>query len=228
MLGDIARTLGQIDDPRFRAVLLKGVGLTVALLMIFYLGIVWLVGWLVPESLTLPLLGEVQWLDNIAKGASLLGAILLSSFLMIPVASAFTGMFLDQVADAVEDVHYPDLPDVTPLPVLTVLVDSLRFLGVLIVANLLALVVYAIFPPFAPLIFWALNGFLLGREYFQLVAIRRVGPTRARQLRRRFRGRIWLLGGLMAVPLTIPILNLVVPILGAASFTHFYHRVVKG
>jgi uncharacterized protein involved in cysteine biosynthesis len=95
----------------------------------------------------------------------------------------------------------------------------------MIVANLLAMVLYLVFPPFAPIIFWALNGFLLGREYFQLVAIRRVKEPEAKRLRRRFAGQIWLAGCLMAVPLTVPVVNLVVPIIGAATFTHLFHRL---
>lgn len=229
MFGDVSRALGQIGDPRFRRVLFLGIGLTLGLLFAFYIATVWLVGWLVPESLSLPFIGEVGFLDDLAQGGSLLLAIVLSSFLMIPVASAFTGMFLDQVADAVEDVHYPHLPDAKPMPIAITLVDSLQFLGVLILANILGLFFYllllVIMPPLAPLTFYALNGFLLGREYFQLVAVRRVKLREAKALRRRFRGQIWLLGVVMAVPLTVPILNLLVPIIGAASFTHLYHRL---
>lgn len=231
ILTDISRALSQTGDPRFRRVLFLGLGLTLGLLFGFYIVTVWLVGWLVPDTLTLPFVGEVGFLDDLAQGGSLLLAIGLSAFLMIPVASAFTGMFLDRVADAVEDKHYPQLPPARPMPILTTITDSLQFLGVLILANLVGLVFYllllVILPPLAPLTFYALNGFLLGREYFQLVAIRRVGLGEARALRRRFRGPIWMLGVVMAVPLTVPILNLVVPIIGAASFTHLYHRLVK-
>lgn len=231
MFRDVSRALGQIGDPRFRKVLFLGLGLTLGLLFAFYIATVWLVGWLVPETLTLPFVGEVGFLKDLAQGGSLLLAIGLSAFLMIPVASAFTGMFLDQVADAVEDTHYPHLPPARGTPLLETITDSLQFLGVLVLANLAGLIVYLLLlvtiPPLAPFTFYALNGFLLGREYFQLVAIRRVSLPEAKQLRRRYRGAIWMLGVVMAVPLTVPILNLVVPIIGAASFTHLYHRLVK-
>jgi CysZ protein len=141
------------------------------------------------------------------------------------VASAFTGMFLDQVADAVEDRHYPQLPDVPGVPFLEGLRDGLGFLGVIVAANLVALILYAFFTPLAPLIFWALNGYLLGREYFQLVAMRRIGRKGAKALMKRHMGQVWLAGGLMAIPLTVPVVNLLVPVLGAATFTHLYHRV---
>jgi uncharacterized protein involved in cysteine biosynthesis len=83
-------------------------------------------------------------------------------------------------------------------------------------------------PPAAPLVFWAVNGFLLGREYFQLVALRRLRPEAAAELRRRHAGRIWLAGTAMAVPLSVPVVNLLVPILGVAVFTHQVHRMTRG
>jgi uncharacterized protein involved in cysteine biosynthesis len=105
--------------------------------------------------------------------------------------------------------------------------DTVNFLGVLLLANLIGLIVYVIlffiFPPAAPLVFWGLNGFLLGREYFMLVAMRRVGRAEAKRLRSSHSGAIWVAGTLMAIPLSVPLLNLVIPIIGAATFTHLYH-----
>ncbi|MCA8882562.1 MAG: EI24 domain-containing protein [Rhodobacteraceae bacterium] len=225
ILTDFFKALGQIGDPRFRRVLLLGIGLTLGLLLAAYIGTVWLVGALVPDTLTLPLIGPVGHIDALASGASLLAVMGLSVFLMVPVASAFTGLFLDDVADAVEDRHYPHLASAPRADFLKALADSLRFLGVIVVANILALALYAVFPPFAPLIFWGLNGFLLGREYFQMVAMRRLSAPEAARMRRRHGLQIWLAGGLMAVPLTIPLVNLLVPILGAATFTHLFHRL---
>ncbi|MEO1001193.1 MAG: EI24 domain-containing protein, partial [Pseudomonadota bacterium] len=75
------------------------------------------------------------------------------------------------------------------------------------------------------LVFYGVNGYLLGREYFQLVAMRRLGPEGARRLRKRKFWQIWLGGTAMALPLTIPILNLVIPLLGVATFTHQFHRL---
>lgn len=225
MINDFAKAFGQIGDPRFRRVLILGLGLTIGLLIAAYIGTVWLVSALFPETITLPIIGEVTFLQTIASGASLLAVMALSVFLMVPVASAFTGLFLDEVADAVEDRHYPRLGAAKRSSILSSVADSLKFLGVIVVANLLALILYLFLPPFAPLIFWGLNGFLLGREYFQLVAVRRLSAPEAKQLRRKHAGQIWLAGCLMAIPLTIPLVNLIVPILGAATFTHLFHRL---
>lgn len=218
-----ALTLGQLGDARFFRVLLIGVGLTLCLLIAVSAGFVWLGSSFVGDEVWLPVLGEVRWLDDLVSwGAAILLAVL-SVFLMIPVASAITSMFLDDVADAVEAVHYPALPQEPRTPFFEGLRDSVNFLGVLVAVNICALVLYILFAPVAVLIFWAVNGFLLGREYYTLAAMRRVGRARARQLRRRHMLTIWTAGTLMAIPLTVPILNLVIPILGAATFTHLFH-----
>lgn len=226
-LADVAKAAGQLGDPAFQRVLWTGLALTVALLVAFGAVFVWGMNWLLPDTVALPWIGEIGWLDDVASGASVLGLLVLSVFLMVPVASAFTSFFLDDVTDAVEAKHYPQL---SPAPRLS-LADSIRdgagFLGVLILANLAALAAYLVLPPFAPLIFYALNGFLLGREYFQLIAARRLGREGAAKLRRRHTLRIWAAGCVMAVPLTVPIVNLLVPLVGAAAFTHLYHRLPR-
>lgn len=225
MIADFAKALAQLGDRRFRRVLWLGIGLSVALLIAVYLGFVGLVQWLLPDVITLPLIGEIGWIDTLASGLSLVMMLVLSVFLMVPVASLFTGLFLDQVADAVEARHYAHLPAATPVPLGQSIIDALGFLVVLIAANIAALVIYLLTPIAAAPIFWVMNGYLLGREYFQLVALRRLGRAGARAARRRHAGQIWLAGVLMAVPLTIPVVNLLVPVLGVATFTHLFHRL---
>ena len=219
------KALSQIPDPRFRKVLLMVIGLTLALLVAATVIFLLLIQSLTGDSTNIWLLGEVSWLDDLLSWGSVLLMILLSVFLMVPVASAITSMFLDEVAQAVEDRHYPALPNVDRTPIGEAIKDSVNFLGIIIVANLLALIVYAIFTPLALFIFWALNGYLLGMEYFQLAAMRRIGRKNAKKMRRKHRITVWAAGVLMAVPLSIPLLNLVIPILGAATFTHIFHAL---
>ena len=221
--------LSQIGDPRFRRVLFLGIGLTFALLVGSYAGLLGLVNWMVGEEATVPVLGKVEWLDDLLSFSSFIFMMVLSVFLMMPVASAITSMFLDEVAQAVEDEHYRRLPEVPGVPFLDALRDTLSFLGLLIVANIVAFIVgsllFFLFPPAWAIVFWGLNGFLLGREYFTLAAMRRIGRVKAKQLRSQHMGTIWLAGILMAMPLSIPIVNLFIPILGAATFTHIYHML---
>ncbi len=219
------KALAQMGDPRFRRVVILGVALTLALLFAVYAAVLLSISWLTGDAVTLPLLGEVRWMDDLLGWTSLIAMLVMSIFLMVPVASAITGFFLDDVAAAVEARHYPDLPPVPRMPWMDTLRDTLGFLGVLVGANLLALILYIALPFAAFAIFWALNGYLLGREYFQLAAMRRLGRAGAQELRRRHWLRVWGAGVLMAIPLSVPLLNLVIPILGAATFTHLVHAL---
>ncbi len=219
--------LAQLPDPRFRRVLWRGIGLTIALLIGIYAVLLWVIEWLTKEPTVLPGVGEVTWVGDLLGWGSLGLVLVLSIFLMVPVASAITSLFLDEVAQAVETKHYAHLPPIQPVGFAEGLRDTVGFLGVLIGANLFALILYVIFPWAAFFIFYGLNGFLLGREYFQLAAMRRVGREGAKALRKKHQGTIWLAGCLMAVPLSFPLINLVIPILGAATFTHLYHGLSR-
>ncbi len=222
------KAVGQMGDPRFRSVLLRGVGITVLVLFAFAALMVWGAGWLVGDSLTLPWIGTITWVDNVLSWAMVPVTMVASVFLMVPVASAVTGLFLEEVAQAVEDVHYPEAGRAASVPFSESVMDGLGFLGTMVLANLVALVLYLLFAPFAPFIFWGLNGFLLGREYFILAAMRRVGRVEAKRLWRRHLTTIWAGGVLMAMPLSVPVVNLLIPVLGAATFTHIFHGLNRG
>lgn len=221
----VLSAIAQLGDRRFWGVLAIGLGLTIALLLGFYAGFVALLGRLLPPSFSLPWIGEIDLTGAVIGWVGLPVFLLMSALLMIPVATAFMGIFLDKVADAVEDRHYPGLPPARRIGLIEGLSDAARFLAVVLGVNLVALIGYLIFAPVAPLLFWGVNGYLLGREYGQLVALRRHDAAEAGAFRRANRGRLFIAGVVMAVPLTIPVINLLVPIVGAASFTHLYHKI---
>lgn len=225
MIGDFLKAVSQAGDPRFRGTLLRGVGLTILLLVAICYGFFWLVGWLLPDTFSLPWIGEIGWVDDAASWGTLLLLTVGSVFLMVPVASAFMGLFLDDVTDAVEAQHYTHVPPAPRLTLAQSLREALAFFGVIVLGNIAALSVYVALPPFAPFVFLGLNGYLLGREYFDLIAMRRLGREGARRLRRRHGLQVWIAGILMAAPLTVPLVNLLVPVIGAATFTHLFHRL---
>lgn len=227
IFGDFLKALGQSGDRRFRRILLIGVTLTLALLGAVYAIFLMGIQWLTPDSINLPLIGPVTGVETLLGWASLFLMLGLSVFLMVPVASAFTGLFLDDVVEAVEERHYPALPPVSRQPLGDALRDTVNFFGLVLAVNLLALFIYPFAGPAIPLVFWGLNGFLLGREYFTLVATRRLGRAGAKAMRGRNGLSIWAAGTLMAAPLSIPLVNLFVPVLGVATFTHLYHRLAS-
>jgi uncharacterized protein involved in cysteine biosynthesis len=222
---DLFRALGQLGDPRFLRVVFVALALTVLALALVFAVLMIGLDWLLPDSTTLPWLGQVDFLDGLISWAAIGLMLLLSVVLMVPAAAAVVGFFLDGVVDAVEARHYPALPSAHPPGWGRQATDSLRFLGLVVAANLVALVIYFTVPPLAPVIFWLVNGYLLGREYFALVATRRLSPDTAAALYRRHFWRLWVAGIAMVVPMSVPLLNLIVPVIGVAVFTHQFHRV---
>lgn len=225
LLADFGRALVQIGDPRFRRVLFRALLVVLAALAAVFWAAMLGLGWLLPDVVTLPWIGEVAFVDSLVSWAALGLMIALSVVLMVPATAAAAGFFLDDVAAAVEARHYPALPPARSAGLGEQVRDATGFLALVVAANLAALIVYLLAAPLAPVVFWLVNGFLLGREYFQLVALRRLEPAEAVRLWRRHSGRVWLAGVAMAMPLSLPFVNLLVPILGVAVFTHQFHRL---
>ena len=219
------KALGQVFDPRFLKVIAIGFGLALALLAVITWAFSEVIIFFAPDAITLPFVGAIGGLAVLLSWGGFAAMMVLSVFLMIPVASAFSGVFLDEVADAVEVKHFPNLPPAKGQSFYDGLRSGINFLGLVIAVNALALILYLMSGPFAPLVFWAVNGALLGREYFTLVASRRIDALATKALRRKHRTKIWLAGAFMAAPLSVPFLNLLIPVLGVATFTHIFHAL---
>ena len=220
----IIKSCQQLPDAAFRRVLIKSLGLTILTFLALAFALSYSLGHLFSDNLTLPYFGTEVSFGALISLSSFLILILLSVFLMIPVATLVSSLFLEDVATAVEAKHYSYVQAPIKIPVVEIFKNNVNLLGVLIILNLLALFLSMFFLAFVPLIFWALNGFLLGREYFQMVAMRHLGRQGAQEMRRHYSGRVWLAGIFMAAPLSVPILNLFVPLVGVAAFTHLFHR----
>jgi len=212
-----AKTLGQMNDPRIRSV----IGKTLALAVLGYIGFVVLVylliGWLS---------GLEGWLGGLSQFTGVFFAIVIAWFLFPSVAAAIAGIFADEVIDAVEAKHYPHLPAGKPVPAISAVMDGLKLAAIAIIANLLALPFLVVFPIYV-LITWGVNGWLLGREYFEMVAFRRLDKATARALHKRHNATFTIAGILIAICLTIPFVNLIAPVLGAAFMVHVAQNVVN-
>ncbi len=224
MLADFGKAVAQFKDPKFTKTVIKALVITGGVLFLTIIPFYWMLEIILPETLKIPFLGVYHpeaWLNQIAFGFTIFAIV----FLMFPIAFLVVGFFLDDIAEAVETKHYPHLPKVKPLKISEIIGDAIRLFFIMIFANLVAIIIFFAIPPLAPFIFYIVNGFLLGREYFQLVAMRRLGEKAATKMRKMYRGEIWIAGILMAIPLTIPIVNILVPLLGVATFTHMFHRL---
>jgi CysZ protein len=207
--------------PRILRLALMGIALTILLFVVLQSALFWVVRTLVPGDLVLP------WIGTLDVGAALSWGTLalfplMGFFLMAPVAAGFAGLFAERVADVVEEVHYPARRGAS-LDFLDGLLES-----VAVVAAILAVAVVSLFltpglGPLAPVLLFTANGWLLGREFFQMAARRHMDEPGATALRRANAGRVTLAGVLIAIALVIPLVNIAVPLLAAAAFTHLFH-----
>ena len=225
ILSDFLKSVAQFDDPKFRRVLWRGMGLTIALLIAACLLVNFGINQLLSSAWAANMIGDQSWLGALINIGGVLFTIALSIWLMVPVTSAIIALFLDEVAQAVEARHYPHLPKQTATKLQDQILVGIRFLGILLLANVGALILSMIVPLLAPFVFWATNGYLMGREYFQMAAMRRMPRAQAQELFQRHQGSIWTAGILMAIPMSIPLVGLFIPILGAATFTHQFERL---
>ncbi|ABS65164.1 protein of unknown function DUF540 [Parvibaculum lavamentivorans DS-1] len=223
MLSDAIRALRETFSPPFRQTMWLSLGLTVFILVLFGAGLQWALT-AIPEFGP-DLAGG--WVDTILQFIARFLAVIVLIPLVHPVVTLVAGFFLETIAARVEAEDYPADPPGNDQPFLQSLVVALRFTLVLIVVNLLALPLYLL--PFVNVaLFWVINGYLIGREYFELVALRHVSTTEAELLRKRYRARIFLAGVVIALFTTVPVLNLFAPLFATALMVHTYKRLAAG
>ena len=218
----IALSISQFSDRRFQRVVFKSIVLAILALWALAAGGGSVLGWLFSSDLTLPWIGTITFNGSLIGWGAFWIILGLSVFLMVPVASAMSAFFVDDVARAVEERHYPNTRAQYRSKLSEEVRESLGFLGTMLAANLIALIFYVLFTVFAPIIFWSLNGYLIGREYFYMAAKRHLGRDNALSAFRDHRFRVWMCGVILVLPMSVPLLNLLVPVLAAASFTHLF------
>lgn len=225
MIGWRALALGWADlfRPAILSLLLTGVGLTLALFVALQAAIFAVIRVLTPGAFSLPWIGTIDIGNSLSWGSLALFP-LMGIFLMGPVAAAFAGLFAEQVSDRVEAIHYPDNRG-QGLDFMDGLLESLAIAGAVLAVGLISLIATPFLGPFAPLLFYGANGWLLGREFFQMVARRHLPAPEASALRRANATQITLTGVAIAILLTVPVLNIAVPVLAAAVFTHLFQYV---
>lgn len=221
MIGALVKAFGQLGDPRLRRVLRWGILGSVAV----YVALVALI-WTVLANVSL---FANHWADqgsDLAIGAL---ALVLPVLFFPALVTTIMGPMLDGVAHAVEDRHYPALGPGRPQPLSEVVLGTVRLLALSVVLNLAALPVYVIllFTGLTVVLAMVLNGYLLGREYFELAAFRHMEPSQARLMFRTHLGRLWLAGVVVAFLFSVPLLNLAAPVLGAAFMTHVVQTLRK-
>ncbi len=215
MIEALIKSIAQLNDKAIQKTLLSSVAATAAL----FIAVWFVIGYLLTDTA----LFTWGWLDTIVDFMGGLATLVITWFLFPGIVTAVIALFLDDVARAVEARHYPGLPSAAGTTVGETVIASLRFVGVLVVLNIFMLL-FLIFPPVFPFVFYSVNGYLLGREYFELVSLRRMELARAREIRKQRQGTLFVFGICIALLLTIPVVNLLTPIIATAAMVHLFEK----
>jgi len=216
MLSAASRAFGQVFEQQFRAIFWKMLGFTLAVLLMIWLALQGVVAGFV--ELPYP------WLETALSILTGIGAVIGLGFLIAPVSALFAGLFQDEIAVIVEKTDYSRDPPGGALPFAKSIILTLKFTGIVILGNLFALFLLLI-PGINLVAFFLVNGYLLGREFFEFSAMRFMPPEEARRLRKAKSGTVFLGGLVIAGVLAVPILNLITPIFATIFMMHLYKRV---
>jgi CysZ protein len=214
----------EVFSPALRGILWKSIGLTLALLALVWLGLTRLVDYLLTNH---SLSADYPIVDGFAfflAGAGLLIALV---YLLPAVTAVVAGYFLDDVAEVVERQDYPADRPGAALPFGKAILYGLRFAGLSLLVNLVALLLFFI-PGINIAAFFVANAYLLGREYFELAAGRFWPAEDVTRLRMEHRGTVLAAGAVLAGLVLVPVLNLITPIFGAAMMVHLHKRLTRG
>jgi CysZ protein len=233
MLDDATKAITQLFSPPLRAVLWKTIGLALALIVVVGIAVERLIVHLVGAGSAsveqtlgaqahLPA-NALAWLVSIAAGLG----IIVGSIMLMPAVTAIVGSFFaDQIGQQVEREHYPADPLGKAVPLWLAIWEGLK-------TALLALVIYLcaapllLFAGFGAVIFFLATAYILGREYFELAAMRLRPRAEAKALRRRNAAVVYVGGLFIAAFVSIPIVNLATPLFAMAFMVHLHKRLSR-
>lgn len=218
MLQDAVRAFGLTFSREYRRVLLRSIALAIALLIALGIGAYY--------ALTYFVTLDMPWAQLTLEILSAVGIVIGAVFLVPPVTSLVAGLFLDDVAAQVERSEFLDQTEGTALPVGRSIWLSIKFFGVMVGVNLVALLLLLV-PGVNLVVFYIANGYLLGREYFQMAAMRYRSEDEVALVRRHHALGIFLAGLIIAVVVSIPILNLITPVFATIFMVRLHKRLTR-
>jgi CysZ protein len=215
MFSALIKGIQQLSDPKARQVVWMAIGAAILAVLVLWMVVV--------QVLAHTVLFQTWWLDDIAKFLG--GALaMVLTWLMFPSAiSAVMSLLLERIAGAVEARHYPSLPAANEMPLTEALIEAAKFLGIMVALNV-AMLPFLFIPPLFPFVFYGVNGYLMGREFFELVATRRMSAENARALRKSRQGSVIAVGIIFAMLMTVPIVNLLTPVIATATMLHLFEN----
>src|SRR5882757_4155140 len=215
MLRAFELAIGQLGDPRLRVVIWQSLALSVVLQAA--IGV--LAWWALQRYAHV----DIGWVNSAIRWLGGAGVTVLALLLFPASFGIVISIFMERIADIVEAEHYPGLGKARGIPIWTGIWTGVVFLFAVMILNLAMLPLYLVALFVAGLgavLFYAINGWLTARLYYEQVAPRRRPPAEVKTWRKANAGVLWLTGIVVVFLGTIPILNLIVPVLGTAAMVH--------
>lgn len=208
--------LPEILSPPFRRVLWKILALTLGILALVWIGL--------DKVIIAQIAVPYPWLATLLTFLTGIGLFLGLAFFVAPVSSLVAGFFLDDLAERVEK-------DTTgasgrALPAGQAVWLASKFAAVSLLMNFIALLVFLL-PGVNLAVFFVANAYLLGREYFELAALRYRPFAEVQDMRRRHKLYIFACGFLIAGFVVVPILNLLTPLFGTAFMVRIHQKLSR-
>jgi CysZ protein len=230
MILDVARlAAANVLAPEIRRVFWKVLGMTLLVLVGLWLAlrsafIAFALPWLQAFVPDLP--GWAGWITFVFAVLAGIGLALALALLLSPVTALIAGLFLDDIAEVVEGHDYPGDNPGRAMPIGQALASSLKFLGVVVLGNIVALALLLV-PGVNLIAFFVVNGYLLGREFFEFAAMRFRPPQEARLFRTKHAVTVFLGGLVIAAFLAVPLVNLLTPLFAASMMVHLHKRLSR-
>jgi uncharacterized protein involved in cysteine biosynthesis len=231
MLDAAIKALSQILSPPMRTILWRSIGLALVLVVVLAIGLQRLLSWVAVygEDWAEAMLGPsfhtplniLAWIISIAAG---FGVVFGAVFLMPAITSLVASVFVDDVADHVEREHYPAERPGSALPFGLAMTEGVKTALMTILVYLIALP-FVFFAGVGFIAFFVATAWLLGREYFELAAMRFRPPAEAKAMRKANAALVFTAGLVIAAFVSIPIVNLATPLFGMAFMVHIHKRM---
>lgn len=218
MISAFFKALGDLSDPRIRSVLWQSIGLSIITAMLLWGGVTWLLSSLHLIG-DLPIIGS--WLETIVKWLGSVATFVIVILLLPAFLGLYASFYIETICRAVEARHYPHLAPPRNQSIMEAVITGVKF-GALLIAFNLFLLLFIFFPPIYFVLGWAVNGHLLGREYMEMVGFRRMDPKQLHEYRLAKRGPIFMSGLMLAVVASLPIVNLLLPLVGTSMMLHVF------
>jgi CysZ protein len=208
----------------FRNLLLPGIMRVFLMCLLVYMAAWGLLAWILSVIINhyLGMTGvEGFWTHLMASFGGMIAAHLFFP-LLYPILISF---FDNTVADVIEHQDYPHLPPAIG-PFWPTVLNDISFSMKAVGLNILCIPLYFI-PLVNVAVYYVLNGYLLGTQFFRIVAGRRATPAEAAVMIKKAYYAILTIGIAISFFSTIPVLNLVAPLVGIAAMLHLFH-ILRG